>query len=288
MKTLLLCNPSPNQRALANRLHSAVPLSAIALVTPRPGKWQPSFGRKLVDAGLGLPLRRAWFAMQAHYERLYPAWPPVETSRHEGVNAAEVEALVRGLSPDLVIVSGTDLLKQPLIDAANETGRIVNLHTGISPYVKGGPNCTNWCLATGQPELIGNTVMWIDVGIDSGNIIATERTPLGGVRTPTELHIAVMDHAHDLYVRAVARLKDGAALPSVPQSELGKGRLFLTRHWTGLRSLRAWLNFLRMRPLTDRQSGHRLVALDEPDQRGLALRSRGAAPLQAPFEPAER
>ena len=262
MKTLLLCNPKPNQRALANRLHAAAPLDAIALVTPLPGKFRPTRIQRLLGLALGQPVNRAWRAMQAHYERVYPDWPETELSRHDGVNSTSVLDLIERLRPELVIVSGTDLLKKPIIDAVAATGRIVNLHTGISPYVKGGPNCTNWCLALGEPELIGNTVMWIDVGIDSGNIIATERTPLDRVKTLTDLHIAVMDHAHDLYVRTVARLRRGLPVPSVPQGDLGEGRLYLTRHWTPLRSLRAWRNFRRLAPLSTGRSDHRLIALD--------------------------
>jgi folate-dependent phosphoribosylglycinamide formyltransferase PurN len=264
----MLCNPSPNQRALANRLHAVVPLTGIALVTPRPGKFRPGPWRRLKGVLLGLPMRTAWFGMQAHYEQLYPDWPTPDTTRHDGVNSESIAALAASLKPDLVIVSGTDLLKQPLIDAISATGRILNLHTGISPFIKGGPNCTNWCLAIEQPELIGNTMMWIDAGIDSGNIATTEQTPLHGITTLTKLHIAVMDHAHDLYCRTVARLRDGQPVPSVPQHELGEGRLFLTAHWTGENALRAWLNFRRMVPLTTQPPRHRLVALDELDRAG--------------------
>jgi hypothetical protein len=261
MKAVLLCNDSPNQRALANRLHAVLPLAAIARVSPLPGKFRPGLLHRAELLALSLPLRRAWKSLQAHYDKLFPGWPEAPISDHRGVNSRSVAELVERLAPDLVIVSGTDLLKQELIDTASRNGRVVNLHTGISPYIKGGPSCTNWCLATGQPELIGNTVMWIDKGIDSGNIIATERTPLCDVRTLTALHIAVMDHAHDLLARVVERLRDGAPLPSVPQTELGKGRLFLTRHWTGRQALRAWQNFRKLRPLSARSSNHAMVAL---------------------------
>lgn len=285
MKTLMLCNPSPNQRALANRLQAVAPLACIALVTPKPGKFRPGKWHRLTGVLLGLPMRKAWFGMQTHYEQTYPAWPLADVSRHDGVNSESVAALVATVKPDLVIVSGTDLLKQPLIDAISSTGgRILNLHTGISPYIKGGPNCTNWCLAIGQPELIGNTVMWIDAGIDSGNIVSTEQTPLRDVATLTQLHIAVMDHAHDLYCRTVARLRAEEPVPSVPQHELGEGRLFLTKHWTGEKAVQAWLNFRRLVPLSARPTDRRLVALNDHEQSGRRQRapwSGKIAPLQA-------
>jgi folate-dependent phosphoribosylglycinamide formyltransferase PurN len=262
VKTLLLCNPAPNQRALANKLHAVSPLTAIALVTPAAAKARTKLSRRLAGALLGLPLRRAWFAMLASYARRFPEFPEVPLSRHEGVNSDSVCRLVEEVRPDLVLVSGTDLLRPPLIELVSRFGRIMNLHTGISPYVKGGPNCTNWCLALAEPDLIGNTIMWIDAGIDSGQIVATERTALSGTESLTALHVAVMEHAHDLYSRALERARDGLALPSVPQRELGEGRLFLTRHWTPRQAARAYLNFRKniLRKVSPRPL--RLVPLD--------------------------
>lgn len=50
-------------------------------------------------------------------------------------------------------------------------------------------------------------------------------------------------HAHDLYCRCLAGLRDGLELASVPQRSLGPGSLFLTRHWTAGAMLRAVMNF---------------------------------------------
>ena len=69
------------------------------------------------------------------------------------------------LKPELVIVSGTNLLAEHLIKTIRAYAKIINLHTGISPYVKGGPNCTNWCIYHANFSFIGNTVMYF------GNIL---------------------------------------------------------------------------------------------------------------------
>lgn len=250
MKLLFFASPQGNQRALAHKIARHVPIAAIVTVTPR-RSWtkKPSLPKRVralasrvLSFPVGLPLRRAWFGMLAHYDRLYPDFPgpPLEVA---DINSDEVLALVEREQPDLVIVSGTNLLKPPLIEAIGRTGKVVNLHTGISPYIKGGPNCTNWCLALRRFDLIGNTVMWLDAGIDSGAIIATERTPLTGRESLTQLHIAVMEHAHALYLRCIRLFAEGKALPSVRQDDLGAGRLFLTRHWTTLPMAKAVANF---------------------------------------------
>jgi len=175
--------------------------------------------------------------MLNHYARQFQDWPAAPSSLHGSANASDLAEIIKRERPDLVLVSGTDLLTKQTLDrfATN----VMNLHTGISPYIRGAPNCANWALALGEFDLIGNTVMWIDPGIDSGAIIATERTPLSGRESLKELHIKVMDHAHDLYRRAVEAFVQNRPLPSVRQRDIAKGRLFLTRHWDSVAMLRA-------------------------------------------------
>lgn len=243
MKVVFLCGSAPNQRALANKLNAVVNLTAIVLVDPPTSLVKPAISTRFIAATLGLPLRRAWYNMMAHYDRRWPSLPSTEVSSHPDVNSESVVRLVERIQPDLVMVSGTNLLKQPLIDVSSRTARTINLHTGISPYIRGGPNCTNWCLALGEFNLIGNTVMWLNSGIDTGKLIATERTPLKGTETLTQLHLSVMEHGHDLYSRCVVRLRDGFPLPRVPQDQLGQGRLFLSKHWNGTEIAKAVINY---------------------------------------------
>lgn len=252
MRLVLLMNDQANQRALACRLASQAEIAGIVLVRPAPkaGKRRRLLdqARRAARGAVGLPFRRSWFGMLAHYDRLYPRWPDAETIEVADVNDPATADLVARLKPDLVVVSGTNLLRPPLIAAVQRTAPILNLHTGISPYIRGAPNCTNWCLAEGRFDLIGNTVMWIDAGIDTGDLAATERTPLTGRESLIQLHIAVMDHAHDLLVRCVGRLRDGLPLPRVRQWELGEGQLFLSKQWQAPQMARALLAYRFRRP----------------------------------------
>ena len=86
-------------------------------------------------------------------------------------DAAEIEVMQR-LDPAVVLVFGTGLLKQPLIDRF--AGRIINIHLGLSPYYRGaGTNF--WPLVNGEPEYCGATIHFLDAGVDSGPIIAHVR-----------------------------------------------------------------------------------------------------------------
>lgn len=245
MKVMLLCDGAANQRALACRLSCVVELSAVAVIRPLPRKPERLMPR-LMRGIAGYPLRRAWLSLLTQYDSTYPKFPCVPLSYHEGVNSDGLLTLVGKIQPDLVVVSGTDLLRRPLIEAIHGFGRVINLHTGISPYIKGGPNCTNWALFVGRPDLIGNTIMWLDAGIDSGNIISTERTPLTGDEQLSDLHLKVMNHGHHLYCRAVACIVAGSEVPAIRQSLLAAGRIFHSKEWTAVAALRAVFNYYRM------------------------------------------
>jgi len=118
------------------------------------------------------PLARAWQAMQAECRRQNPSLINQNVLHVENINHQTAIDFTAAQAADFVVVSGTRMIKSKLLGQA--PGKILNLHTGLSPYIKGGPNCTNWCLAENKIHLIGNTVMWIDEGIDSGNLIGTE------------------------------------------------------------------------------------------------------------------
>jgi len=258
MKIIAVFREEPLQRALAAKIHETVPLTRVARVQLKP-KDRRNLLRSLTAVTIARGFRHAWSALYRHYDETFPDWP-VPSSVHDSANSASLVALIESEKPDLVLVSGTDLLRKSTLERFGT--KVMNLHTGISPYIRGGPNCTNWALALAEFDLIGNTVMWIDLGIDTGAIIASERTPLTGQETLAQLHLKVMDHAHDLYRRAVQAFAAGRELPAVPQATIAKGRMFLTREWNSAAMIRAILNHrFRYKPFELRQEV-RLVALD--------------------------
>lgn len=237
MSIVVLAGNQANQKALCHKIAGACKLSAIVVSENVPRKKSGLkdkyrlFTNRVANRLVGSAFVDAWFKMLAEYESRYSRFPDVPVIKVKNVNdVGTLEALER-YSPEVTMVSGTNLVGRKVIDLAGNEGRLVNLHTGISPYVKGGPNCTNWCLAKNWFHLIGNTIMWLDAGIDTGKIITTERTPLSGTESLFDLHMAVMEHAHDLYIRAVRRIEDGHPVPSVSQDSIGKGTLFYTRDW---------------------------------------------------------
>lgn len=274
MKVVILTGNQANQKALCHKIARVAEVAAIVVSANVPRK-RPDLGRRFASLAArvetrlaGRPFVAAWLDLLVAYEREFPAFPAAELVRVANVNDAATHETLARHRPDLTIVSGTNLVGKKTIAAA---GRIVNLHTGISPYVKGGPNCTNWCLAKNWFHLIGNTVMWLDAGIDTGQIIATEQTPLDGREDLLALHRKVMDHAHELYVRAIRKIGDGAPVPAVPQDEIAEGALFYTKDWTWREMRRALKHFEQnyapffadRQKMAELSTGLRLVSMED-------------------------
>jgi phosphoribosylglycinamide formyltransferase 1 len=174
-----------------------------------------------------------------------------------GCNDAAAIVQMVALEPDVVVVFGTELLRQPLLDTFR---RLINLHLGLSPYYRGsGTNF--WPLVNGEPEYVGATIHFINAGLDSGPIIAHVRPD-----------IQAGDDAHDIgnrtvvaaapVVAAIADASVTVPLPAFPQ-EAG-GRLYFRRHFTAdaVRQMNAnFANGMVGTYLADRQARDRAVAI---------------------------
>lgn len=89
------------------------------------------------------------------------------------VNDAEVAALLQKLSPPVVVVNGTRILEEKLLNATG--GVFLNTHVGITPLYR-GVHGGYWALASGDPKHFGVTIHKIDKGIDTGDIVAQAST----------------------------------------------------------------------------------------------------------------
>jgi phosphoribosylglycinamide formyltransferase-1 len=72
------------------------------------------------------------------------------------------------LQPDLIVVYGSSIIKGSLISMYSR--KILNVHLGLSPYYRGSG--TNYFpFVNNEPEYCGATFMYLDDGIDTGEII---------------------------------------------------------------------------------------------------------------------
>ncbi len=83
----------------------------------------------------------------------------------DNFNSAEALSIVKELQPDLIVLGGSRILKQPIITVP-KIG-ILNAHPGMLPKYRGA-NVLLWSVYQNDP--IGVTVHFIDKGIDTGKI----------------------------------------------------------------------------------------------------------------------
>ena len=85
------------------------------------------------------------------------------------VNSNESVVLLQNLRPKVILVNGTRILEERLLNATKAV--LLNTHVGITPRYR-GVHGGYWALASGDPNRCGVTVHKIDKGIDTGDIVA--------------------------------------------------------------------------------------------------------------------
>ena len=118
----------------------------------------------------------------------------------------ELAALLASYGVGLVVLAGyMRLLKEPLISAF--AGRIINIHPSLLPKF---PGLAAWqqALAAGETET-GCTVHRVDLGMDTGPILAQARVPVLPGDTSETLHARIQAAEHALYPEVVRRFAAG-------------------------------------------------------------------------------
>lgn len=84
------------------------------------------------------------------------------------INKEHIVNKIIGLEPDILVCYGSSIIKSDLLKKFSK--RFLNVHLGLSPYYRGSGTNT-WPLINNEPGLVGATFMFIDAGIDTGEII---------------------------------------------------------------------------------------------------------------------
>ena len=247
MKIVLWIGNEPNQLALAHKVNRYYPIDTIFLETKKNKKkiTVSLLFQKIIERIFLIKISKSWFGMLSYYKKMNDEFPSLNIVNVNNINSDNVYQKTKSINPDLILVSGTRLIKQKLLNVNPKIG-ILNLHTGLSPYIKGGPNCTNWCIASRQFHLIGNTIMWIDKGIDSGRIVASELTLFDGSENLLKIHIKVMEHAHSLYLKAIEKVINNEII-GVAQNDIDTGKIYYTKDWNLYQKIKFSLNLLEFK-----------------------------------------
>jgi folate-dependent phosphoribosylglycinamide formyltransferase PurN len=234
-KVVVLCGGAPRHVYVANRLCRSLAVQAIVQevgrrITPtklvslaRPTVAARKVGRWLRDRKRYAGNREAEFFFGESEMKLDR---PDLLQRAGHVNDGVVSDAVRRLSPDIVAVFGTSLIRPPLLGQ----GRLgmLNLHGGLSPDYRGA-DCTFWALYNGEPARVGCTLHFINAGIDTGALIAHVCPEVREGDDELALFWRAVRDSAEVYVEAIERLSRGEA---IGQRQDRKGRLYQVKDRT--------------------------------------------------------
>lgn len=96
----------------------------------------------------------------------------LEILEAEDINSEKVRNFIQSRNPDLILVSGAPLLKEPVIQLNG--GKIINLHPGFAPQYRGRYGAF-WPIYNEEPQFVGTTIHYIDKGIDTGAILIQKK-----------------------------------------------------------------------------------------------------------------
>ena len=121
---------------------------------------------------------------------------------------------LRSLQPDVIaVVAYGKILPQRVLDVP-KLG-CINIHASILPRLRGaGP--VQWAILNGFSET-GVTGMYMDAGMDTGDIIEIRRTPIDPDENAQSLLDRLAEIGGGLLVELMQRLDRGETLPRTPQ-----------------------------------------------------------------------
>lgn len=122
------------------------------------------------------------------------------------VNAPSFVHSLAAQQPELLVICGfSTIFRRPLIDAARHGG--INLHAGRLPQYRGG-SPLNWQLINGESEA-GISVVQVDEGIDTGQVFAEARIPIGPEDTISDIHARANALFPDLVLKTIEGIERG-------------------------------------------------------------------------------
>jgi methionyl-tRNA formyltransferase len=127
----------------------------------------------------------------------------------ERIRRAEPVEQLQQLAPDLMVVVGYgQIIPQTIIDIP--PNGILNVHASLLPKYRGAAPI-QWAIANGETET-GVTIMQIDAGLDTGDMLRKAVTPVQPDETAPELSARLAPLGADLLVGTITEIQQGSAV----------------------------------------------------------------------------
>jgi folate-dependent phosphoribosylglycinamide formyltransferase PurN len=143
--------------------------------------WRKALGqiafRMIVVPWLEATSRRRVAEIIQQFELDASPMPAADLIKVKSVNSDECVQFLRKLRPDIVVVSGTRIIAERVLNSVQAV--FINIHAGITPLYR-GVHGGYWALVEGNLSACGVTVHQVDTGVDTGQILGqTCITPNG-------------------------------------------------------------------------------------------------------------
>ena len=131
----------------------------------------------------------------------------------EKIKTEEFTAKLEKMKPDLmVVVAFGQILSQRILDIP-EYG-CINVHASLLPRYRGAAPM-QWCVINGEKKT-GVTTMFMDAGLDTGDMLLKAEFPIGEDTTLEEVHDGLMGMGAKVLMDTLEKLSDGT-LTRTPQ-----------------------------------------------------------------------
>ncbi|MGV7222449.1 MAG: formyl transferase [Nitrospinales bacterium] len=159
-------------------------------------------------------------------EKLYRQNQPlITTIPNSSLNSKETIKIINSIDPDLIAIFGSSIVGNGLIERYPKN--IFNLHIGLSNEYRGS-SCNFWPIYERRVDHLGATIIRINAGIDSGEILAQDRIELEVDDDEQTLAGKTVKLGVNLMINTIRKWKTSAITPILPS---GKGKLFLQKHF---------------------------------------------------------
>lgn len=136
-----------------------------------------------------------------------PVWQPIN------INSGESIAKLRSLAPDLFVVVAYGKILSKEVLSLPALGAI-NVHASLLPDLRGAAP-VEWAIMLGYTET-GVTTMFMDEGVDTGDIILQQATAIGAEENSGQLRERLAEMAQQLLPETINLVLQGKA-PRRPQ-----------------------------------------------------------------------
>ena len=141
----------------------------------------------------------------------------IEVDQPERLRTDEQRARLSACAPDVLVVAAYGLILPKAVLDMPRLG-CLNIHASLLPRWRGAAPIQR-AIEAGDPQT-GITIMQMDEGLDTGDIVAMEAVPIGPAETAGSLHDRLADLGARLVVQAL-RAAEAAPLPRRPQPDEG-------------------------------------------------------------------